>query len=224
MTNAIDRRSFVTISAAAALLGAAHTGWSEDGENRPKRPKVLLLGDSIRLSYQAIVAKKLAAKAEVVGPDENCQYSLYTLSSLDRWIQRLGKPDIVHWNNGLHDVGHNSDRNPVQIPLDMYVANLRSILQHLKATTPRVVWATITPVQLDDVVRVSSWSFRNEEIDRYNRAALKLMREQAVTVDDLHSLVLAHRHEYFSADHIHMNSAGQESCADAVAKSVARFL
>ena len=49
-------------------------------------PKVLLLGDSIRISYQPHVARLLAGRATVVGPAENCQTSLYTLSSLNRWI------------------------------------------------------------------------------------------------------------------------------------------
>ena len=44
-------------------------------------PKVLLLGDSIRMSYQPLVAQLLEGRATVVGPADNCQYSLYTLSS-----------------------------------------------------------------------------------------------------------------------------------------------
>ena len=54
-------------------------------------PRVLLLGDSIRMSYQPLVAEILAGKAEVVGPADNCQYSLFTLSSLVRWIGALGE-------------------------------------------------------------------------------------------------------------------------------------
>ena len=76
--------------------------------------KVLLLGDSIRGSYQALVTEILDGKAEVVGPAENGQFSLYTLSSLGRWINELGEPDIVHWNNGIHDCGHNPTRGPAQ--------------------------------------------------------------------------------------------------------------
>ena len=37
-----------------------------------ERRRGLLLGDSIRMSYQPIVAKKLAPVAEVVGPQDNC--------------------------------------------------------------------------------------------------------------------------------------------------------
>ena len=50
------------------------------------KPKVLLLGDSIRMSYKPEVTHLLAGKAEVVDPADNCQHSLYTLSSLDGWI------------------------------------------------------------------------------------------------------------------------------------------
>ena len=38
-------------------------------------PRVLLLGDSIRMSYQPHVAELLAGRAVVVGPADNCQYS-----------------------------------------------------------------------------------------------------------------------------------------------------
>ena len=87
-------------------------------------PRVLLLGDSIRMSYQPIVAEKMQGRAEVVGPADNCQFSLYTLSSLDRWIATLGQPDVVHWNNGLHDIGHNPNRAPVQFPSGSYIPAL----------------------------------------------------------------------------------------------------
>jgi len=62
----------------------------------PDVPRVLLLGDSIRMGSQPHVARLLDGKAEVVGPADNCQYSLHTLSSLDRWIGDLGRPEMVH--------------------------------------------------------------------------------------------------------------------------------
>ena len=134
----------------------------------PKLPKVLLLGDSIRMSYQPHVARLLSDRAEVVGPVDNCQYSLYTLSSLDRWIAALGKPDIVHWNNGIHDSGHNPARSPIQIPIDVYRTNLAFILDRLTALTPNVIWATITPVHPGRLFCETEWAWRNEEIDQYN--------------------------------------------------------
>ena len=115
-------------------------------------PSILLLGDSIRVSYQPFVAEYLDGKAEVVGPADNCQYSLYTLSSLNRWFGVLGEPDVVHWNNGIHDAGHNPGRSPVHP---------------------------------DRPFRETEWSWRNEEIDRYNETALKLMSAEGVPVNDL---------------------------------------
>ena len=185
-------------------------------------PKVLLLGDSIRMSYQALVAEKLEGKAEVVGPADNCQYSLFTLSS--RWIGELGQPDIVHWNNGLHDCGHNPRRSPVQIPVDMYRENLAFILKRLRELTPNVLWATLTPVHPDRPFQDSEWSWRNEEIDRYNVAARELMEAREVPVTELHKLVWGNLEELLSEDQLHLSQAGQRACASAVAQAISARL
>ena len=190
----------------------------------PDIPKVLLLGDSIRMSYQPLVARLLDGRAQVVGPSDNCQYSLFTLSSLGRWIGELGQPDIVHWNNGIHDAGHNPARNPVQIPIDMYSANLEFILNILVSWTPKVIWATSTPVHPDRPFRDTEWSWRNEEIDRYNNAALQLMDSRGVPINDLHALVWANMPEFLSQDQLHLSEAGEKACAQAAADSVSTLL
>ena len=190
----------------------------------PKLPKVLLLGDSIRMSYQPHVARLLSDRAEVVGPADNCQYSLYTLSSLDGWIAVLGKPDIVHWNNGIHDSGHNPARSPVQIPIDVYRTNLESILDRLTTLTPNVIWATITPVHPDRPFRETEWAWRNEEIDQYNEVAQTLIESRGVLINDLHTLVWNNVSEFLSEDQLHLSESGQEVCARAVVDCVATFL
>ncbi|MEW6751650.1 MAG: GDSL-type esterase/lipase family protein [Candidatus Latescibacterota bacterium] len=183
-------------------------------------PRLLLLGDSIRMSYQPIVARLLEGRAQVVGPADNCQFALYTLSSLNRWMAELGAPDAVHWNNGIHDCGHSPNRAPVQIPLAEYAANLGFILQALRAVTPKVVWATSTPVHPARPFRADQWSWRNAEIDQYNAAALEVMRAQGVPVDDLHALVWQHQDEYLAEDQLHLSPAGQRACAEAVVRTL----
>lgn len=185
------------------------------------RPKILLLGDSIRMSYQPIVAERLDGKATVVGPADNCQFSLYTLSSLGRWIGELGKPDVVHWNNGIHDAGHNPNRSPVQIPIDMYQENIALILKQLRDLTPQVIWATSTPVHPDRPFTDTGWSWRNEEIDRYNAAALEVMTANEVPVNDLHTLVWNNFQEYLAEDQLHLSEAGKNACAQAVVDAIA---
>lgn len=187
-------------------------------------PKVLLLGDSIRMSYQAHVAGMLEGSAETVGPADNCEYSLFTLSSLGRWVAELGQPDAIHWNNGLHDIGHNPNRAPVQMPLEVYRANLAHILRELRHLTPCIVWATSTPIHPERPFRDDAWSWRNEEIQRYNAAALELMGAEGVPVNDLHALVADNVGEYLAEDQLHLSEAGQVACAAAVAAAVRPFL
>jgi isoamyl acetate esterase len=183
-------------------------------------PRVLLLGDSIRHGYQPWVAKLLGGKAEVIGPIENCQCSYYTLLSLDRWIEEVGKPDIVHWNNGIHDSGHHFARCPAQIPFDMYRANLGFILDKLTALTDKIIWATITPVHPDKPFIDTEFSWRNEEIDKYNAVARELMESRGVQINDLGALVRSGGPKFFSEDQLHLSDAGQKACATAVAGSV----
>ncbi len=187
-------------------------------------PKVLLLGDSIRQSYEPIVRMKLSDKAQVVGPKDNCQFSLYTLASLGRWIEDLGQPKIVHWNNGLHDCGYNPVRNPIQIPIEMYIGNLEFILKQLKDMTPNIIWATSTPVHPKRLFTTDAWSWRNEEIDQYNQTARELMNRYDVPINDLHKLVLEKVDEHLSEDQLHLGEAGQEACATAVVDKINAYL
>jgi lysophospholipase L1-like esterase len=189
-----------------------------------KTPRVLLLGDSIRMSYQPVVTEKLKGYADVVGPEENCQFSTYTLSSLDTWIGLLGIPDIVHWNNGIHDAGHNPDRIPIQIPLEVYENNLVLILKSLKSITPHIIWATSTPVHPDRPFRNDQWSWRNEEIDRYNSVATEFMKKQGVPINDLHSIVASDPDRYLADDQLHLSENGIAKCADAVTEAIRKYL
>ena len=184
---------------------------------------LLLLGDSIRLSYEGHVSQMLEGKARVVGPAENCQYSLFTLSSLNRWLA-TGRPDIVHWNNGLHYCGYNPDRSPVQIPLEMYLANLEIILRKLRVLASTVIWATTTPVHPDRPFRVTQWSWRNEEIEQYNQAACELMEAKGIPVHDLHQVVCQDMDRLLCDDHLHLSSEGQTACAQSVVDCVSNFL
>jgi lysophospholipase L1-like esterase len=187
-------------------------------------PQILLLGDSIRMSYQPIVIEALQGVANVVGPTENCQYSLYTLASLERWLKQLGTPDIVHWNNGIHDVGHNPDRSPRQIPLEIYRLILEFILQRLQETDAQIIWATSTPVHPQRPFVNNQWSWTNEEIERYNKAALDLMQSRGVPVNDLHSIVMSDVDRYICEDMLHLSESGKRKCADAVVTAVRTYL
>ena len=100
--------------------------------------RIMLIGDSIRNSYEPLVAEILGAEGhEVWGAPGNSQFTLFTLASLGSWLTAFPEPDVVHWNNGLHDIGHNPNRAPVQMPLEVYSGNLRFIGRHL-CSPPRL--------------------------------------------------------------------------------------
>jgi len=190
-----------------------------------KLPKVMLLGDSIRMSYQPLVAEMLADRAEVVGPAVNCRFSLFTLTSIPDWVGVLGRPDVIHWNNGIHDAGHNPARSPVQIPLEDYVGNLRRIVRHVRTNlTPRLIFATSTPPHPDKPFSEKGWSWRQGDIERYNAAARRVMEEFDVPVNDLHALISADPDRLISDDQLHLSDAGKSLCAEAVAKRVTEML
>jgi len=185
-----------------------------------EKKKVLLLGDSIRMSYQPVVAEMMKNVADVVGPAENCQFSAYTLASLDRWVEELGKPNIVHWNNGIHDVGYNPDREPLQYPLDEYMSNLKGIIEKLRRIGADIIFATSTPVHPDRPFKNTEWAWRNEEIDRYNEAALELMKNEGIPINDLHALVAEDVDKYLSEDMLHLSQEGIKKCAERVVKII----
>lgn len=189
-----------------------------------RSPKVLLLGDSIRGSYQQAVADLLGDAADVVGPEENGQFTLYTLHSVLRWVEQLGSPEVVHWNNGLHDVGHNPGRSPVQIPIDDYARNIGFIAQLLLDTGAKVIWATTTPVHPGRAFLDNEWSWRNEEIDAYNTAALEVIEPLGLPVNDLHALVAADPDGLLCDDLLHLSDTGVARCAQAVAEAVRAHL
>jgi len=189
-----------------------------------KKTKVLLLGDSIRMSYQPVVAEMMKDIADVVGPEENCQFSAYTLDSIDRWLEQFGKPDVVHWNNGIHDVGHNPDREPIQYPLDEYIFNLKGIIEKLRKTGAKIIFATSTPVHPNRPFKNTEWAWQNDEIDGYNEGALELMKSKKIPVNDLHAVVAENYDAYLSEDMLHLSQEGVKKCAEAVVNVIKPYL
>ena len=67
-------------------------------------PRILLLGDSIQRSYRPYVSRLLEGRAEFVGPDDVAYADTRTTLALFEEIIAPLRPDVVHWNNGLHDI------------------------------------------------------------------------------------------------------------------------
>src|SRR5262245_52010380 len=82
-------------------------------------PKVVFVGDSIRLGYVPLVARPLEGRAVVVSPEPNGGDSANVLRNLDEWVIRQ-KPDLVHLNCGLHDLKRSKKSGTHQVELEEY--------------------------------------------------------------------------------------------------------
>jgi len=189
-------------------------------------PKVLLVGDSIRIGYGPIVARKLQGRAVVVDPKPNAEDSGNLLRHLEEWVIRE-RPDVVHWNTGLHDLKVARGRKQHQVELDQYEANLRELVKQLRAeTSASLVFATTTPIDDDRHARRGAAFDRVEaDVRRYNEAAQRAMRDSAVVVHDLHWLVeRAGAGLLLGPDGTHYTPEGYERLADAVVDCILREL
>ena len=189
-------------------------------------PRVVLLGDSIRIGYAPLVAKKLEGIAVVVHPGmENCADTPTTLKGLDRWLADT-KPAVVHFNCGLHDLKFDKKTKAYQVPPDRYEAHLRAIVERLRRATPNVVFATTTPI-LDDrhAARKAAFDRFDKDVTAFNERAVGVMRDLGVPVNDLNRIVAdGGADKLLGKDGTHYTPAGYERLADAVADSVRRQL
>jgi lysophospholipase L1-like esterase/dienelactone hydrolase len=189
-------------------------------------PRVVLVGDSIRLGYAPLVARRLEGKAVVVSPPANGGDSANVLAHIDEWGIRA-KPAVVHFNCGLHDLKVDRTSKQHQVSLDRYEAHLKEIVARLrKETSAALVFANTTPILDDRHARRGAAFDRSEaDVQRYNAAAAAVMKGAGVPVDDLHGLVQQDGPEKLLAeDGTHYTPAGYERLAEAVADCVLRQL
>ncbi|WP_054027843.1 SGNH/GDSL hydrolase family protein [Bacillus sp. FJAT-28004] len=180
--------------------------------------RVLLLGDSIRMGYEPLVREALHEKAEVVAPEENGRFAKHTLWGVNLWIRDLGKPDIVHWNNGLWDLHHEAPMVEALTSLDEYLETLKRTAKELQRTGAKIIFATTTPVPAGATGR------SNAEIDLYNSAAIKLMESLGIEINDLNHIVKQDLALNICEDNLHLSERGNRSCAEKVIEHIHKYL
>lgn len=191
-------------------------------ENVPGLPRVLLLGDSISMGYTLPVRAKLAGKANVHRPPENCGDTARGVASVDKWLGR-GQWAVIHFNFGLHDLKYLDaagqlappDKGKQVASLAQYEANLRTIVARLKKTGAKLIYATTTPVPGGSQGRVE------DDAVRYNAVAVRVMREMGVAINDLHAFVKPRQAQLQRPANVHFSDEGSARLAEEV---VARIL
>lgn len=179
--------------------------------------QVLLLGDSIRMGYEPVVREALRGKAEVSGPMENGRWAGYTLNSLRFWLRQLPEQvDVIHWNNGLWDLGDDYDLGrPFSLP-EEYVSALERMILVLRKTFPgaQIIMATTTPTARGDCA----------DIMAYNELMKDVAARHDLPVDDLYPLVFEKRDTLLSPDGVHLTQEGWNLLGHTVAAFLEPYL
>ena len=175
--------------------------------------KIILLGDSIRLSYQNRVTELLGSDYTVWGPDDNSRFASYTLRMLFDYKAQLEGADIIHFNCGLWDMCDLFDDGPFT-PLEVYVEQMVRIAKILKTYAPVVIFATTTPPS------PKMWGHDLDRVRAYNAAAMAALEPLGVLFDDLFTPVAEDIDRMISEDYLHASPYGVEILANRVADCI----
>ena len=204
---------------------------SADDPAIPQR--VLILGDSISIAYTGPVRDLLEARMVVFRPmrddgvkAENCEGTTKGVTSIKRWLALKGGDfDVIHFNFGLHDIKHidpdtgsssSNPGHPQQAGIQVYGAQLAKITTALEATGAALVFATTTPVP-EGGVR----PYRDPgDVRRYNEAAVTVMKERGIIVNDLYAFVLPRLEELQRPVNVHFTKDGSRALAGEVARAI----
>jgi acyl-CoA thioesterase-1 len=195
-------------------------------------PRVLILGDSISIGYTPYVQDMLKGEALVVRPTfgdgkpQNCSGTTKGVEMLDTWLAlEGGNWDVIHFNWGLHDLKHVDTEtgessikpeDPRQAEPEVYEKQLRGLVEKLKATGAKLIFATTTPVPKGRQNPLR----RPEDVVAYNNIAKKIMAEHNVAINDLYVFALPKLAEIQREANVHFTDEGSET----LGKEVVRHL
>jgi hypothetical protein len=194
MTRHILLLALVAISVSAAdkpiesdpRLHSDGKGWklNQATIKDPKRPRVLLIGDSILSGYMAHAIKALEGKAYVDAWVNPYNQSEHLNKVLLPEVLAKGPYDVVHFNMGLHGWPEGRIKPGTFEPLT------KDYVEVIKAKLPnaKIIWASSTPVLLEgDVKKLDP--VINANILEQNRRAAKVIAECGVPVNDFYALL-----------------------------------
>ena len=207
-------------------------------------PNVLILGDSISIGYTPFVQEYLKGKANVFRPlfedgkPENCQGTTNGVENIDRWLNTGEKSgvsnsgsqwDVIHFNFGLHDIKHvdpvtgknsQNPKHPQQANRKQYKKNLEFIVEKLKATGAKLIFATTTPYpdSVEGPLRKPGMP------QKYNQVAVKIMNKNGILINNLHAFMVPRMAELQRPNNVHFTEEGSRELAKKVVERINEVL
>jgi len=156
-----------------------------------KKPKVLIIGDSISIGYTPFVQEYFAQRATIIHNEGNAQHTRTGLLNIENWLGNESW-DVIQFNWGLWDLCYrhpdskeqgNRDKikGKIEFTLQEYESNLDSIVFILKKKTKaKLIFVTTTYVPKNEAGR-----FENDP-EKYNEIAKKIMKKYSIPVNDIY--------------------------------------
>ncbi|OHE77646.1 MAG: G-D-S-L family lipolytic protein [Verrucomicrobia bacterium GWF2_62_7] len=168
-------------------------------------PRVLLIGDSVSRGYTQATRKALAGKANVHRAPANCGPTATGIKKMDVWLGD-GKWDVIHFNFGIHDRA---------TPIADYTQRLEQLIERMKKTGARLIWASTTPIPDDPAHKQTAASI----VER-NAAAAELMKKHGVAINDLFGFITPHLAKVQPPKDVHFNGEGYDLLGKQVAAAI----
>lgn len=191
-----------------AKIAGQSTAWDFVPDD-PKLPRVLLIGDSVSRGYTQAARKALAGKANVHRAPANCGPTASGVKNIEVWLGD-GKWNVIHFNFGIHD------RNT---PAADYTQRLEQLIERMKKTGAKLVWASTTPIP-DDLPKKQTAA----SIVERNALAAGLMKKHGIATDDLFAAITPHLAAMQNPNDVHFNAKGYDFLGETVAKAIAAAL
>ena len=181
--------------------------------------KIVLLGDSIRLiGYGPIVEKYFKEKGyDVYQPEDNCRFTKYFLRLLFDKKEQIQDADVIHFNVGKWDLCRLFDDKETFSTIEEYRNNLIRITKILLSITPKLIFATSTPVRKEQPHE------DNKTIEEFNRVAVEVMKSFNIPINDLYTLLKDDIYDNICEDCMHLSEHGKERCAKQVIRYIEEY-
>jgi acyl-CoA thioesterase-1 len=216
MLPAMERRQFF-LAITPTVIGAAQVTQENPAftqvEDKPGLPRVLLIGDSISIGYTVPVRKRVAGKVNLHRIPENGGPTIKGLEKIDEWLGD-GRWDLIHFNWGLHDLKLMDGKH--QVPLPAYEENLDTLVERMKQTGAKLIWANTTPVPEGKV----NPPRKPSDVPAYNGAAARVMGAHGAPTNDLYSFALPRLKEIQRPVNVHFTESGSDALGEVVAARI----
>lgn len=187
-------------------------------------PRVLIIGDSISLGYLPHVEEGLRGRAVVEhnrNPD-NAGSTARGEACLEAWLGET-KWDVIHFNWGLWDIcrrvgGKRNLSGPITTPPEVYEERLDRLVQRLRQTGARLIWASTTYCP-------GGWGRVRGDEEGYNAIAERVMKRHGVPINDLFSLSKSFAADlYKSPGNVHFTEEGYRRLGQQVAAAILKTI